>query len=149
MENKKFLGNLAIILIFITVLLSIIPVIFYLIPESEKKELNVFTDRNGNPILFDQIKEGEHLLGVSKDGPTILIKKENKIYAFSAVCTHLGCIVKWLPEKEEFFCPCHAGRFDSEGKVIAGPPPAPLKRYKVEIDKEGKIILSYNEGDQK
>jgi Rieske Fe-S protein len=31
------------------------------------------------------------------------------------------------------YCPCHNGRFDMNGRVVAGPPPAPLEVYSVEI----------------
>jgi cytochrome b6-f complex iron-sulfur subunit len=53
--------------------------------------------------------------------------------AFSALCTHLGCLVNYSNIKKEFICPCHAGRYDSDGRVIEGPPPAPLTRLPVRI----------------
>lgn len=46
----------------------------------------------------------------------------------SARCTHLGCTVAWDPINKQFKCPCHGGVYDEEGRVIAGPPPAPLSR---------------------
>lgn len=60
--------------------------------------------------------------------------------AFSAVCPHLGCIVKWLPEEGEFLCPCHAGRFSSEGNVLSGPPPKPLESLPVVLQADQVII---------
>lgn len=48
--------------------------------------------------------------------------------ALSAVCTHLGCIVQWQKDKQQFLCPCHAGQYTEGGTVIAGPPPKPLPR---------------------
>jgi cytochrome b6-f complex iron-sulfur subunit len=56
-------------------------------------------------------------------------------------CTHLGCLVEWLEDKGVLFCPCHAGYFDYQGKVISGPPPSPLPRYNVETA-NGKIYLT-------
>ncbi|OHB29925.1 MAG: cytochrome B6 [Desulfuromonadaceae bacterium GWC2_58_13] len=61
----------------------------------------------------------------------VLQKSAGEFVAFSAVCTHLGCIVKWIPDKEEFLCPCHAGRFSTDGAVLGGPPPKPLKSIPV------------------
>lgn len=144
MENKrrKFLKKLAGIVIGITSLVFIYPVFFYLLPKREEKKLNIFTDANGNPIPEASIEEGGFKLGISKDGPTIVIRREGVLSAFSAVCTHLGCIVKWEKNKEEFLCPCHGGRFDANGAVLGGPVPAPLKKYKVNITPEGFIILS-------
>ncbi|MBE0597531.1 MAG: ubiquinol-cytochrome c reductase iron-sulfur subunit [Desulfuromonadales bacterium] len=53
--------------------------------------------------------------------------------AFSAVCTHLGCIVTWRAQEQIFFCPCHAGRFSPDGRVVGGPPPRPLPSYPVTV----------------
>jgi len=67
--------------------------------------------------------------------------KQNEVIAISAGCTHLGCIVSWDEDQKIFKCPCHNGRFDADGKVISGPPPAPLERHKTKIE-GGKIFLS-------
>lgn len=59
----------------------------------------------------------------------VVIRKNNgELVALSAVCTHLGCIVQWEKEKQDFLCPCHAGRYTADGIVIAGPPPRPLTK---------------------
>ncbi len=55
------------------------------------------------------------------------------LIAFSAICSHLGCLVNYSNIKKEFICPCHGGRYDTDGRVIAGPPPAPLTRLPVRI----------------
>lgn len=60
--------------------------------------------------------------------------------AFSAVCSHLGCVVDWDSKQEQFLCPCHGGRYDINGNVIGGPPPAPLTRLPLE-NLDGKIFV--------
>ena len=67
-------------------------------------------------------------------------KGSDKVLAISAGCTHLGCIVTWDEGQQIFKCPCHDGRFDAEGNVLSGPPPAPLGRHPVKIE-GGKIYL--------
>ncbi len=42
--------------------------------------------------------------------------------ALSSVCPHLGCRVHWEPQNDRFFCPCHLGAFDADGRPTAGPP---------------------------
>ncbi len=60
--------------------------------------------------------------------------------AFAVNCTHLGCPVRWLPNAELFMCPCHGGVYYKDGTVAAGPPPRPLVRYDVRLDK-GQVEL--------
>lgn len=45
---------------------------------------------------------------------------QGKIIAFSAACTHMGCIVQWEKSDRKFHCPCHGGLFTEYGKVDAG-----------------------------
>jgi len=56
--------------------------------------------------------------------------------AFSAVCTHMGCIVNTI-SNGTIDCPCHGSQYSIKtGDVVAGPAPAPLaaKRIKVTGD---------------
>jgi len=56
---------------------------------------------------------------------------------FSAICTHLGCIVFWNQQKQVIQSPCHDGRFNPlTGAVVSGPPPRPLPAYEFEIVKD-------------
>ena len=66
--------------------------------------------------------------------PALVINTNQGLRAYSAVCTHFACIVKWVPQTYEIACPCHEGYFDPyDGAVISGPPPAPLKPLEVAI----------------
>jgi len=62
----------------------------------------------------------------------IVINDKGTLRAFSRVCTHLGCIVKWHSETNRFHCPCHNAEFSSDGTVLSGPAPKPLIAYGVE-----------------
>lgn len=72
---------------------------------------------------------------VQSAGKPILVIRldENEFRAFSAVCTHLGCVVHWEKERRQIVCPCHAGLFSPDGKVVAGPPPRELPQYPVSV----------------
>lgn len=73
--------------------------------------------------------------------PAVLLQKApGEFVAMSAVCTHLGCIVKWVEADQELLCPCHGGRFSTEGVVIGGPPPAPLELYPVSLQDDQILI---------
>ncbi len=73
--------------------------------------------------------------------PVIVLRAGDRFLAYSAVCTHLGCIVHWEASRKAFLCPCHAAAFDDKGEVIDGPPPAPLRVYRVS-EAGGKVYVS-------
>lgn len=71
----------------------------------------------------------------------IIVRERDQFKAFSAICTHLGCLVRWNESGKNFLCPCHAAVFDKNGKVVSGPPPAALPVYNVKEVGE-KIYVS-------
>ncbi len=72
--------------------------------------------------------------------PVGVIKNNDKLYAISLICTHLGCIVNWHPEQNSLICPCHSGTYDLNGAVIAGPPPRPLPSYEVKLSGDKLVV---------
>lgn len=52
----------------------------------------------------------------------------------SNICSHLGCRVRWIPDQDGFFCPCHNGVFAKDGSVVSGPPPRPLDRFEAKVE---------------
>ena len=60
--------------------------------------------------------------------------------AFSAVCTHVGCIMSEVANGT-IDCPCHGGQFKiTNGAVVAGPPPSPLPARPVKVV-NGQVVL--------
>ncbi len=57
------------------------------------------------------------------------------VLALSMVCTHLGCLFKWVPTNNRFECPCHGSKFEANGKKIIGEGPAQrdLDRFVVTV----------------
>jgi carotenoid phi-ring synthase / carotenoid chi-ring synthase len=60
--------------------------------------------------------------------------------AKSSRCTHMGCPVALV--REGFVCPCHAGRYDLDGAVVSGPPPAGLSQMQVVQQGETLVITA-------
>ncbi|MCI5221660.1 MAG: hypothetical protein D3924_03000 [Candidatus Electrothrix sp. AR4] len=51
----------------------------------------------------------------------ILFAQGTEAWAVSRTCTHLGCRLNFLEDKQLIECPCHQSRFTEEGKLINGP----------------------------
>lgn len=113
-------------------------IILYLFPKQKKKTYHKYLITKKNEM---QIGEARQLkLG---NVPVFIVRLETGYKVYSGVCTHLGCIVKWKTDKQQFHCPCHNGYFDITGRVISGPPPKPLEEYKVE--ETGNLVYIYVE----
>ena len=90
----------------------------------------------GTPTLFKAKIQRQTGWIVNEEELSVYVLTDNgrDFVAMSNICTHLGCRIRWIAERQEFFCPCHNGVFDKNGKVLAGPPPRPLDRYEVKVE---------------
>jgi Rieske Fe-S protein len=77
-----------------------------------------------------------HKMGIFMKAPDMSLR------AFKGTCSHLDCNVSYRPEQQRFFCPCHDGWYDDEGRNVAGPPPRPLDRLQVIVQGEKLVIHS-------
>ena len=60
--------------------------------------------------------------------------------AFSAVCTHVGCIVNKVTNGT-IDCPCHGSEFKiTNGAVVTGPAPSPLPAKQIKVV-DGQVVL--------
>jgi rieske iron-sulfur protein len=83
-------------------------------------------------IVRDRSRSGQILL-LRVDAGTLSEAEipfaANGIVAYSAICTHAGCLVSgWKPAEGHLLCPCHGSVYAPAlgGRVIAGPAPRPL-----------------------
>ena len=96
----------------------------------------------GTPTLFkSRVKrqsgwvDEEEVVGIY-----VLTDDGREFHAMSNICTHLGCRVRWIAERQQFFSPCHYGVFDKHGFVVSGPPPRPLDEFTTKIE-EGNLYI--------
>jgi cytochrome b6-f complex iron-sulfur subunit len=112
------------------------PVVRYVQPEHRQAS---------GPVTVGKLEEFP--VGVAKtvlahDRPVLVIRgTDGQFRAFSAICTHLQCVVGWSQERGQIECPCHGGIYGSDGERVAGPPPRRLDELVVSIN-EGSIIVS-------
>jgi len=90
-------------------------------------------------IPLEDMLVGQSRVVPIRGEPVLLIREANQVVALSAVCTHLGCIVKYKGGGV-ILCPCHEASFDLNGNVTGGPAPRPLTYYRVRIV-GGRIVI--------
>ena len=95
-------------------------------------------------IKFSKFPVGASQQFVAANGaPAFLFRTKTGVFAYSAICTHLGCTVEYLPAGKKLVCPCHRASFDpfNGGKVISGEAKGPLAKINVSI-KSGWVVQS-------
>jgi Rieske Fe-S protein len=74
--------------------------------------------------------------------PAIIVRQASgDLKALSATCTHLSCTVQYRGDLGQIWCACHNGRYDLNGRNIAGPPPRPLEAFDVST-RNDEIVIS-------
>jgi len=63
------------------------------------------------------------------------------LYALSAACTHMGCLISWLDSAGTFLCPCHGAQYKPDGTVLDGVARHPLPRLRTHIGAEGRLYV--------
>lgn len=84
-------------------------------------------------------KDKEFILFAGTTGDTD--KKGKKPFAVSRICTHLGCKVNFMEDKQLIECPCHESQFTPYGEVVTGPATKNLTTYPVKVKrtKTGRV----------
>ncbi|MCK5573726.1 MAG: ubiquinol-cytochrome c reductase iron-sulfur subunit [Bacteroidetes bacterium] len=105
--------------------------------------------------LPDRFPEGVTFL----EGHRVYVfRKGSAFHCISAVCSHLGCTVKFSPSRQkkevtvrgityqsqgEFHCPCHGSKFRDDGTNYMGPAPSPLEWHELGISPEdGQLVVN-------
>jgi nitrite reductase/ring-hydroxylating ferredoxin subunit len=81
--------------------------------------------------------------GVIIDEPAVVITQpaEGEVKAFTAICTHQGCLVSEVVDNE-IICPCHGSRFSAvDGSFTSGPATTGLTAAGVVVE-GGSVVLS-------
>lgn len=71
-----------------------------------------------------------------------IVRKANRLYAPSAICTHKRCALKL--RDGGIVCPCHRSKFNDDGTNKSGPAKIPLPRFGISINSESRIIVDKN-----
>jgi len=115
------------------------PVARYLVPPKVEESTSRTVTLSIKP---EEVKSNSGQIFRFGSQPGILVRTPGgELRAFTAVCTHLACIVQYRPDLEHIWCACHNGHYDLNGKNIAGPPPKPLEQYGVNV-RGDRVVVS-------
>ena len=89
-----------------------------------------------------KLPAGSVLMFKFGSSPAMLIHHQDGAWvALTAVCTHLGCTVQYESQLNRIHCACHGGVYDpNTGANVSGPPPKPLKLFKVAVNSDGVLV---------
>jgi cytochrome b6-f complex iron-sulfur subunit len=141
LSRRRFLGYLLGFSVVATAVGVLTPVFGYLWPPSKAAAGESGRVEVGKTVDFPA---GQGKVVPVNDKPVIVVNTaQGGLKAFSAICTHLGCIVAWDQPRQFILCPCHDGRFNAiNGAVISGPPPAPLPELPVTVEGDTVYVTS-------
>ncbi len=115
------------------------PVSRYLIPPAAAESAAATVTL---PFTPDEIPPNSGKIFKFGSQPGILVRTSSgELRAFSATCTHLGCIVQYRDDLSRIWCACHNGHFDLNGRNVQGPPPGPLEAFVVNV-RGDQIVVS-------
>jgi cytochrome b6-f complex iron-sulfur subunit len=137
--RRRFLRWLAGLTVFSTLALIATPIIGFLVPPRTSG-----TSSGGKVAVATtaDIPPGGGKVVALGNKPAIVTNTDQGLRAYSAICTHLGCVVAYNDLAGVIQCPCHDGRFNPvSGAVVSGPPPAPLSPITVSVEGD-QIFLS-------
>jgi len=137
-KRREFLDYLLGTSIGATLLAIFYPIVKFMIPP-------LVVESAENSVVAGSVNEIAANTGkIFKFGtkPGILVRTPaGELKAFSAVCTHLDCIVQYRPDTKQIWCACHNGQYNMSGQNVGGPPPRPLEEYVVNT-RGDEIVVS-------
>jgi len=133
----------------ITAILGI-PAVAYLVGPALQAQTEEWTElgsvkkvETGTPTLFSITLQHQTGWVTSQEEVSAYVLTEDgqNYVALSNICSHLGCRVRWIPDQNQFICPCHNGIFNKDGTVVSGPPPRPMDRFPTKLDDKGNLFI--------
>ena len=125
----RWLGGLTVVS---TAAMILTPIVGFLVPSSGGRAAGGGKTLVGTTA---DIPPGAGKVVAVGSQPAIVVNTDQGVKAYSAICTHLGCVVAWNDLIGVIQCPCHDGHFNpATGAVVSGPPPAPLPPVTVSVE---------------
>lgn len=76
---------------------------------------------------------------IDREHEVMLVREQNRVYAFALWCPHQHTALRWQPEERRFRCPKHKSTFQPDGSFISGRATRALDRYA--LRREGDTVV--------
>lgn len=76
-----------------------------------------------------------------RDQGFFLIRRGDKLFALSAICTQRKCKLTAEPDRS-FYCKCHGSTFDPGGHVTAGPAQRDLPTLPTHTNEQSQLVVN-------
>ena len=136
-NRRNFLSKILTVWVSVLSLPALYVIVQYIIPPKLKEKiLEVLNVGKISDVPLNSAK----IVKFNKTPIVLVHTAQDQIKAYSAICTHLGCVVQFDDQARNFHCNCHGSVFDLDGKNIGGPAPRPLVPFRVEL-KDTNILV--------
>ncbi|PWJ49876.1 menaquinol-cytochrome c reductase iron-sulfur subunit precursor [Quadrisphaera granulorum] len=112
--------------------------VFHVIPDGMEDSAHPIEEKAKAAVLLIRIQPEKVQAAPERDGWDY-----DGIYAYSKICTHVGCpVALYEQQTHHLLCPCHQSTFDltQHCKVIFGPAKRPLPQLPITVDNEGYLV---------
>jgi cytochrome b6-f complex iron-sulfur subunit len=92
-------------------------------------------------LPLDTLPLGQRVIVKVGAVPVEVVRTAAGATARSLVCTHQGCTVAWVEEKQRYKCPWQDAWFDAEGQPVTGPVTQPLASMPAPVS-NGSVTLT-------
>ena len=114
--------------------------VFHVIPEGLNESEHPLEEKAKAAVLLIRLEPGEVQEDPEREGWDV-----DGIYAYSKICTHVGCPVALYEQRtHHLLCPCHQSTFDvtQHCRVVFGPAKRPLPQLPITVDEEGYLVAT-------
>ena len=77
---------------------------------------------------------------IDRGNDVILVRFQQKVYAFNLSCPHQNTALHWQPEDNQFQCPKHHSRYQPDGVFVSGRATRGMDRFALRRD-AGNLVV--------
>ncbi len=77
---------------------------------------------------------------IDKANQVIVVRWQQKAYAFNLACPHQNTALRWQPEDAQFQCPKHHSRYQPDGVFISGRATRSMDRFGLRLSGGGLVV---------